>query len=127
MFIVILFFFASRRRHTRFALVTGVQTCALPVNVDSLPYMRELASRRSSGYSASNTAPSCADSPLRASASDPVMSVSDPYAFPLADPARGTRSHLPGVTSSSLHFQAAGPDPRMRQEGRRVGKKGVST
>src|SRR3546814_6362949 len=24
-------FFASRRRHTRFALVTGVQTCALPI------------------------------------------------------------------------------------------------
>src|SRR3546814_3022065 len=26
-----LFFFSSRRRHTRFALVTGVQTCALPI------------------------------------------------------------------------------------------------
>src|SRR3546814_5530005 len=28
-----LFFFASRRRHTRCALVTGVQTCALPILV----------------------------------------------------------------------------------------------
>src|SRR3546814_4690909 len=27
----LLFFFASRRRHTRCALVTGVQTCALPI------------------------------------------------------------------------------------------------
>src|SRR3546814_14616861 len=26
-----MFFFSSRRRHTRCALVTGVQTCALPV------------------------------------------------------------------------------------------------
>src|SRR3546814_9920678 len=26
-----LFFFSSRRRHTRYALVTGVQTCALPI------------------------------------------------------------------------------------------------
>src|SRR3546814_11582458 len=26
------FFFASRRRHTRCALVTGVQTCALPIS-----------------------------------------------------------------------------------------------
>src|SRR3546814_8658641 len=26
------FFFSSRRRHTRFALVTGVQTCALPIS-----------------------------------------------------------------------------------------------
>src|SRR3546814_1409845 len=28
------FFFASRRRHTRCALVTGVQTCALPISVE---------------------------------------------------------------------------------------------
>src|SRR3546814_10903844 len=27
----IIFFFSSRRRHTRCALVTGVQTCALPI------------------------------------------------------------------------------------------------
>src|SRR3546814_5067747 len=27
----IFFFFSSRRRHTRCALVTGVQTCALPI------------------------------------------------------------------------------------------------
>src|SRR3546814_3086143 len=26
-----MFFFSSRRRHTRCALVTGVQTCALPI------------------------------------------------------------------------------------------------
>src|SRR3546814_3083662 len=29
------FFFSSRRRHTRCALVTGVQTCALPICVGS--------------------------------------------------------------------------------------------
>src|SRR3546814_3881477 len=29
-----IFFFSSRRRHTRCALVTGVQTCALPIFVD---------------------------------------------------------------------------------------------
>src|SRR3546814_11379256 len=36
MFIVLVtswcFFFSSRRRHTRCALVTGVQTCALPIS-----------------------------------------------------------------------------------------------
>src|SRR3546814_11441664 len=31
--IVWLFFFSSRRRHTRCALVTGVQTCALPISI----------------------------------------------------------------------------------------------
>src|SRR3546814_5082166 len=29
---VVFFFFSSRRRHTRCALVTGVQTCALPIS-----------------------------------------------------------------------------------------------
>src|SRR3546814_955926 len=31
MLLFVLFFFSSRRRHTRCALVTGVQTCALPI------------------------------------------------------------------------------------------------
>src|SRR3546814_5063243 len=30
------FFFSSRRRHTRCALVTGVQTCALPISFTHL-------------------------------------------------------------------------------------------
>src|SRR3546814_20065417 len=33
---VISFFFSSRRRHTRGALVTGVQTCALPIYLAGL-------------------------------------------------------------------------------------------
>src|SRR3546814_4295620 len=36
MFFYLFFFFSSRRRHTRCALVTGVQTCALPIS--ALPY-----------------------------------------------------------------------------------------
>src|SRR3546814_9464988 len=31
--VVCFFFFSSRRRHTRCALVTGVQTCALPISL----------------------------------------------------------------------------------------------
>src|SRR3546814_8066061 len=31
---LVFFFFSSRRRHTRCALVTGVQTCALPIADD---------------------------------------------------------------------------------------------
>src|SRR3546814_12009921 len=31
--VVFMFFFANRRRHTRCALVTGVQPCALPISV----------------------------------------------------------------------------------------------
>src|SRR3546814_6752147 len=36
------FFFSSRRRHTRCALVTGVQTCALPI----CPQQRVLVDQR---------------------------------------------------------------------------------
>src|SRR3546814_1262010 len=34
---VLFFFLSSRRRHTRCALVTGVQTCALPICRSGLP------------------------------------------------------------------------------------------
>src|SRR3546814_10496041 len=50
----IVFFFSSRRRHTRCALVTGVQTCALPIFIarelhdslaQALSYMKLQVSR----------------------------------------------------------------------------------
>src|SRR3546814_2687595 len=34
--VFLFFFFSSRRRHTRCALVTGVQTCALPIFIKYL-------------------------------------------------------------------------------------------
>src|SRR3546814_2856329 len=44
------FFFSSRRRHTRCALVTGVQTCALPIYYpDGPPVPFEAQLRESSG------------------------------------------------------------------------------
>src|SRR3546814_8267721 len=33
MYVILLFFFSSRRRHTKCALVTVVQTCALPISL----------------------------------------------------------------------------------------------
>src|SRR3546814_2664036 len=35
LWVVLVVFFSSRRRHTRCALVTGVQTCALPISQSS--------------------------------------------------------------------------------------------
>src|SRR3546814_5802942 len=45
MYVLVCFFFSSRRRHTVCALVTGVQTCALPIwvvaaGLDPLPDQR---------------------------------------------------------------------------------------
>src|SRR3546814_2459935 len=40
---VVFFFFSSRRRHTRCALVTGVQTCALPIyNIITPVFLSEI-------------------------------------------------------------------------------------
>src|SRR3546814_2140117 len=41
--LVTFFFFSSRRRHTRCALVTGVQTCALPILPSALLLLQLLA------------------------------------------------------------------------------------
>src|SRR3546814_396668 len=41
----VIFFFSSRRRHTRCALVTGVQTCALPIYQSMKDGALEQASR----------------------------------------------------------------------------------
>src|SRR3546814_9850860 len=35
--LILCFFFSSRKRHTRCALVTGVQTCALPISMRAKP------------------------------------------------------------------------------------------
>src|SRR3546814_5311765 len=44
------FFFSSRRRHTRCALVTGVQTCALPISCSaSATRTRSVSCQRSDG------------------------------------------------------------------------------
>src|SRR3546814_20536 len=42
MFVFMIFFFSSRRRHTSCALVTGVQTCALPILVSAPLVMPEV-------------------------------------------------------------------------------------
>src|SRR3546814_19761954 len=45
-FIYVFFFFSSRRRHTICALVTGVQTCALPILFASGRDARETINKR---------------------------------------------------------------------------------
>src|SRR3546814_15946213 len=52
------FFFSSRRRHTRCALVTGVQTCALPISATAASATRSRARcgrRRKTAASAAST------------------------------------------------------------------------
>src|SRR3546814_3992589 len=49
--VFLLFFFSSRRRHTRCALVTGVQTCALPISHTRINnYQKEIAKVMQGGF-----------------------------------------------------------------------------
>src|SRR3546814_6971930 len=48
--VIFWFFFASRRRHTRCALVTGVQTCALPIFKGGRQSLREVPHHRLTGH-----------------------------------------------------------------------------
>src|SRR3546814_2521552 len=93
-----LFFFSSRRRHTRCALVTGVQTCALPI------------------YTAAVNAPSEAPQPM------PPL---DATPFPPAAP-QAPMAVTPTPTPAPVQPVAPTP-PAGRSEERRVGKECVST
>src|SRR3546814_6405796 len=53
------FFFSSRRRHTRCALVTGVQTCALPISVGKPSLPARPARRSASSWPRQNMARPC--------------------------------------------------------------------
>src|SRR3546814_11304467 len=46
-----MFFFSSRRRHTSCALVTGVQTCALPICTQYRPAAAVFVGRRGADFS----------------------------------------------------------------------------
>src|SRR3546814_11423624 len=61
LYVFVLCFFSSRRRHTRCALVTGVQTCALPIYWP----MRSTTSAGAGRSSSSATARSAASNSTR--------------------------------------------------------------
>src|SRR3546814_18604852 len=92
------FFFSSRRRHTRCALVTGVQTCALPISPstygDGTRSQRDESARKSG----------------KRAKSAPHVTIQQP-------PTTENRSYLAKWTSMLIH----------RSEERRVGKECVST
>src|SRR3546814_3554962 len=96
------FFFSSRRRHTRCALVTGVQTCALPILLEGDPLVVVLG-------------------PLVGEA-DLEALVEEDHLDPLEDRA--------GREVGGLEDRAVGPERdggAGRSEARRVGKECVST
>src|SRR3546814_12042547 len=109
------FFFSSRRRHTRCALVTGVQTCALPI---SQPQPRAppadaahppLVCGRATGSPATRTRPR----PPRALAATRLRDSRTRF-HPAAGPARHPhRGGHPGLFGHRLHLAAEPGPPKL--------------
>src|SRR3546814_18948116 len=97
------FFFSSRRRHTRCALVTGVQTCALPIFWDD-PYSNHNGGQNAFGP-------------------DGRLYVGMGDAGAGGDP----ENRAQNLRSPFGKLFALNVDRRGRSEERRVGKEGVST
>src|SRR3546814_8925352 len=103
------FFFSSRRRHTRCALVTGVQTCALPISRPSgVGAALAAALTLAAGFDTGAAPPAGTEGFARPST----------VPFPAGDPFTPEKAGL----GRRLFF-----DARLRSEERRVGQEGVST
>src|SRR3546814_14005340 len=118
------FCFSSRRRHTSCALVTGVQTCALPISYSEVVDAIRRANQETGG---SVVEMGGADYMVRASGY--LGSLNDFRSVPLKTAAGGIPVTLGDVATVPL-----GPDIRRgvaelngRSEERRVGKECVST
>src|SRR3546814_8631275 len=105
------FFFSSRRRHTRCALVTGVQTCALPISLRVVCRVPDQV----------KTARSPLVSILHAPGKVPAARI---YANPVS---KLTDSALSGIGLPLLMIKPLSPVWPIRSEERRVGKECVST
>src|SRR3546814_11917441 len=117
MIVLFYFFFSSRRRHTRCALVTGVQTCALPIST----------SPPSSEEDSSSTTPS--SSPLQPATTRPATTIrASRFLRITLHASSATRSGGGGWLCSRARGTPTTPTGRRRtSEERRVGKKWVST
>src|SRR3546814_12616374 len=140
MFFVLSLFFSSRRRHTRCALVTGVQTCALPIFCRSFP-RSESRSTTSSPTAPSSTATLAAvaiamivPTPARANSSDidlhhavhPHIAANDNHRAHPEEDATGRRRehgcHVGGV--GELHGQPKGRHQHGEHQGKEEGRGG---
>src|SRR3546814_13601531 len=118
------FFFSSRRRHTRCALVTGVQTCALPIWPEQPPTLFDMATI---------TPPSRAEHAAAAAAGFPRLRYMGskyrlvPHLAELFAALGGTTALDTFSGSGVVSYTLQSLGSAVRSEGRRVGKECVST
>src|SRR3546814_9528051 len=105
------FFFSSRRRHTRCALVTGVQTCALPISTLQLaskpPTAIMLIGLKGSGKT--TTAAKLALH-LRKQGSKPMLVAADPYRMAAGEQLRRSEERRVGKGCVSTCRSRGSPD-----------------
>src|SRR3546814_1281605 len=109
---MLLFFFSSRRRHTRCALVTGVQRCALPI------------------YSPAGKVPVLKDGSIVVWESLAILDyLADHYPHCGLWPSNPVARANARSIAAEMHggFQGVRSHYPMRSEARRVGKEWVST
>src|SRR3546814_15615806 len=117
----ILFFFSSRRRHTRCALVTGVQTCALPISRSpAIDKERWRRARRRSGHRE-------AIQPSRCAGQDPEQYLSRRNIRAAVRANAPGPSHFRGLKARRQAKGIRWRPPYNRTEERRVGQESVST
>src|SRR3546814_17552512 len=98
----VFFFFSSRRRHTRCALVTGVQTCALPILV---PILKCPANMKADATPNANRIRSS----LFLSAATIIGNVKDATISTKIDQPGGTRYVLADVKLATIETNRNGP------------------
>src|SRR3546814_14815856 len=130
-YVVVLFFFSSRRRHTRCALVTGVQTCALPIwlrrrSASAFPPVGRAAAKAVVFDGRTEAVPHKA-------VGRPVLRVTPAIDIGTSGPdlQQQAISCLTGHQTRLAHMVSdlirVGPEAAIRSEERRVGKECVST
>src|SRR3546814_12570651 len=116
-----MFFFSSRRRHTRCALVTGVQTCALPISSRRIAPLLALFAIQTSSKGGSS------DTEVKLFAVSPTGVPSGQTAVTTVTPVAKQPSASRKVRASDpARYSGMARGDRRRTEERRVGKGCVS-
>src|SRR3546814_12521158 len=125
--VISFFFFSSRRRHTRCALVTGVQTCALPISMLK-PMELNVTAPRSSGLGTKSPTEACQAGALSA-VPQPIRKVKPSNSQGVSTPDQAQNASDAATTSMNLCAQrmtTRRPQLSARTDTGRLGKEGVS-